>query len=138
MSVLEDILGKVAEKALGGDEKGGSDKEKLIAVLLPIVISMLADGGLEKILGKMRKQGLSAEADSWVSKGDNKPISPEQAQEVVGSDKVKQIAERVGVSEDQAAKLVAEALPQVVDEVSPQGSEPLADEVGKALDSLSG
>lgn len=138
MSVLEDILGKVAEKAIGGDSDGGSDKEKLIAALVPIVISMLANGGLEKILGKMRKQGLSAEADSWVSDGENISISPEQATEVVGSDQVKKIAEQVGVPEDTAAKMIADALPQVVDKVSPEGKEPLADEVGKALDSLKG
>ena len=132
MSVLEDILGKVVEKAVGGD----SDKAKVVQALIPVVVALLANGGLEKILGKMRAQGLTSQADSWVGDGGNESISGEQAKEILGSDQVAKIAEQTGLPEGQAADLVAEALPEVIDKVSPQGSEPLADEVGKALDSL--
>lgn len=132
MSVLEDILGKVVEKAVGGD----SDKAKVVQALIPVVVALLANGGLEKILGKMRAQGLSSQADSWVGDGGNESISGDQAKEILGSDQVAKIAEQTGLPEGQAADLVAEALPEVIDKVSPQGSEPLADEVGKALDSL--
>jgi uncharacterized protein YidB (DUF937 family) len=132
MSVLEDILGKVVEKAVGGD----SDKAKVVQALIPVVVALLANGGLEKILGKMRAQGLSSQADSWVGDGGNESISGDQAKEILGSDQVAKIAEQTGLPEGQAADLVAEALPEVIDKISPQGSEPLADEVGKALDSL--
>jgi uncharacterized protein YidB (DUF937 family) len=132
MSVLEDILGKVVEKAVGGD----SDKAKVVQALIPVVVALLANGGLEKILGKMRAQGLSSQADSWVGDGGNESISGDQAKEILGSDQVAKIAEQTGLPEGQTADLVAEALPEVIDKVSPQGSEPLADEVGKALDSL--
>ncbi len=132
MSVLEDILGKVVEKAVGGD----SDKAKVVQALIPVVVALLANGGLEKILGKMRAQGLTSQADSWVGDGGNESISGDQAKEILGSDQVAKIAEQTGLPEGQAADLVAEALPEVIDKVSPQGSEPLADEVGRALDSL--
>ena len=132
MSVIEDILGKVVEKAVGGD----ADKAKVIQALIPIVVALLADGGLEKILDKMRSQGLSSQADSWIGSGGNESITGDQAKELIGSDKVAKIAEDAGIPEGEAADLVAEALPEVIDKVSPDGSEPLADEVGKALDSL--
>jgi uncharacterized protein YidB (DUF937 family) len=135
MSALEDILSGAIGKALGADED--SDKGKIINALLPIVISMLASGGLGKILDSMKKQGLTAEADSWVGGGENLPISADQAKSVVGDDQVKKIAEQIGVDEDKAAGLIAAALPQVVDKVSPEGDAPEGDAVDKMLESIS-
>ena len=135
MSALEDILTGAIGKALGADED--SDKGKIIAALLPIVIGLLANGGLGKILDSMKKQGLTAEADSWVGGGENHPINADQAKSVVGDDQVKKIADQIGVDEGQAAGLIAEALPQVVDQVSPEGDAPEGDAVEKMLESIS-
>lgn len=134
MSVLEDVLGSVVTKALGG----GSDKEKLVKTLLPVVIALLANGGLKKILDAMKKEGLNAEAESWVGDGKSLPITPDQAKKVVGESQIKQIADQIGLPEDEAAKLVAEALPEVVDKASPEGKEPAEDEVDKTLETLKG
>jgi len=135
MSALEDILSGAVGKALGADDDSG--KGQIIAALLPIVVTMLANGGLSKILDGMKKQGLSAEADSWVGGGENLPISADQAKSVVGEDEVKKIADQIGVDEDKAAGLIAEALPQVVDKVSPEGDAPEGDAVDKMLESIS-
>lgn len=130
MSVLEDILGKAVGEALGG---GDSDKEKIIQLLLPVVIGLLAKGGLSKILEKMKGMGLGDEAASWVGTGDSKSISGDQAAEIVGGDEVKRIAAEVGLSEDQTADLLAKALPMAVDQASPDGNEPAADRVESIL-----
>jgi uncharacterized protein YidB (DUF937 family) len=134
MSALEDVLSGAIGKALGGD----SDKGKIVQALLPVVISLLANGGLSKILDGMKKQGLTAEADSWVGDGENKSITGEQAKAVVGEDEVKRIADQTGLPEGQAADLIAEALPMVVDKVSPEGSQPGSSDVDKLLESLRG
>jgi uncharacterized protein YidB (DUF937 family) len=140
MSALEDILSGAIGKALGGGSSGGGDgggdKSKLISALIPVVVGLLANGGLQKILDSMKKQGLTAEAQSWVGDGENLPISGDQAKEVVGVDQVKQIADQIGLPEGQAADLIAQALPQVVDKASPEGKEPLEDQVNNALESL--
>ena len=135
MSQLEDILTDAVGKALGADDD--SDKGKIISLLLPIVVTMLANGGLQKILDAMKKQGLSSQAESWVDDGENQPISADDAKKILGEDKVKEIADKVGLPEDQAAKLIAEALPEAVDQVSPEGSEPEADAVDKMLEAIS-
>ena len=134
MSVLEDVLGSVVTKALGG----GSDKEKLVKTLLPVVIALLANGGLKKIIDAMNKQGMEKQANSWVGDGENLPITADQATKVVGESQIKDISEKIGLPEDETAKLVAEALPQVVDKASPEGKEPADAEVDKTLDSLKG
>jgi uncharacterized protein YidB (DUF937 family) len=135
MSALEDILSGAVGKALGADDD--SDKGKMIQLLLPIVIGLVSSGGLGKILDGMKKQGLTAEADSWVGAGENLPITGDQAKAVIGEDEVKKIADQIGVDEGQAAGLIAEALPQVVDKVSPEGDAPEGDAVEKMLESIS-
>ncbi len=75
MAAIEDILSGALGKALGG---GGDDKSKLLTALMPVIITMLANGGLSKILSGMKGKGLSAQADSWVGKGENLPITGEQ------------------------------------------------------------
>ena len=128
MSALEDILGTVVDKAVGDE-----DKAKLVETLLPLVVSLLASGGLEEILGKMKEQGLSSQADSWVGGGENKSISGDQAKKVVGDDEVKRIAGQIGLPEDQTADLIAKALPLAVDQASPDGDLPDAAAVDEAL-----
>ncbi len=128
MSALEDILGTVVDKAVGDE-----DKAKLVETLLPLVVSLLASGGLEEILGKMKDQGLSSQADSWVGGGENKSISGDQAKKVVGDDEVKRIAGQIGLPEDQTADLIAKALPLAVDQASPDGDLPDAAAVDEAL-----
>jgi uncharacterized protein YidB (DUF937 family) len=133
MSQLEDILSGAIGKALGADEEG--NKGKIISLLLPIIVSMLANGGLSKILDSMKKQGLSSQADSWAGDGPNEPITADQAVDVLGEDKIDDIAGKLGLPTDATAKLVAEALPQAVDQASPGGStEP--DAVDKMLESI--
>jgi uncharacterized protein YidB (DUF937 family) len=129
MSLIEDVLTKAVTKALG------DDKGDLAKVLMPILVSLLAGGGLSKILDKMKEMGLGEQADSWVGGGPNKEISAADAKKVVGEAKVSEIAGKVGLSEDQAAALIAKALPEAVDQASPKGKKPepaeVDDEVGK-------
>ena len=134
MSILEDILGKAVEKTTGVDE----DKQKLIMTLLPIVVALLSGGGLQKILDAMKDAGIGEQADSWVGDGENLPITGDQAKEVIGSDKVAEIAEKAGIDEGKAADLVAQALPLAVDQVSPDGEEPSAEGVDEILNSIKG
>lgn len=129
MGMLEDILTKAAGKVLGVDE----DKAKAISVVLPILIAVLSGGGLKKILEKMREMGLGDQAASWVGTGESQGISGDQAAELIGESHVKEIAEKAGVDEAKAAELVAEVLPQAVDQLSPDGAEPDADKVDEQI-----
>ncbi|MDP9228278.1 MAG: YidB family protein [Actinomycetota bacterium] len=133
MSSLEDMLTKAAGKALGVDD----DKMKVVKVVLPLLIAFLSSGGLQKLLEKMREMGLGEQASSWVGTGENKPISGDQAKQLLGEDQVKEIADKAGVDEDKAANMVAEALPDVVDTLSADGNEPSAGDVDDLLKSLS-
>jgi uncharacterized protein YidB (DUF937 family) len=48
-------------------------------------------------------------------------VTPDQIRAALGSDQVKQIAQHLGVPADEALKMLAEHLPGVVDQASPNG-----------------
>jgi uncharacterized protein YidB (DUF937 family) len=122
-------LGGILGGLLGGGGAGGG----LMKALMPMVLGMLAGGGLKKILGGMKANGLSSEADSWVSTGDNEPVAADDVRRVIDQSELSHIAQQLGISEDEAAAALAEALPHAVDHVTPEGNVPEDDQVDSAL-----
>jgi uncharacterized protein YidB (DUF937 family) len=117
---LGDILGGLTGSGDGHDGLPGG-MGGLLTALLPMVGSLLAGGGLQKIMAGLQANGLAAQAGSWVGTGENEAISGADVRKVVGADEIARIAARLGVSEDEAAAAVAQVLPAVVDSVSPEG-----------------
>jgi uncharacterized protein YidB (DUF937 family) len=78
-------------------------------------------GGVQGIVAQLEAQGLGGTVRSWVATGANQPITPDQIHQALGSDAVKQLAARFGMSpEDLAAKL-SKVLPQAIDKLTPDG-----------------
>ena len=50
---------------------------------------------------------------------------------VVGDDAVRQLAQQAGISDDQAADLLAQVVPRVVNGLTPNGQVPSDDELGR-------
>ena len=83
-------------------------------------------GGVQGIISQLEQQGLGGTVRSWVGTGANQPITADQIHQAFGSDTVKQLAAKVGMSpEDLAAKL-SQILPQAIDKLTPGGVAPKA------------
>jgi len=149
VSGLGDLIGGLAGGASGG---GGLDDvlEKLtgsgsspgglggmLAGLVPVVSGMLENGGLQKVLAQLEESGLGTQAKSWVGTGANEAISAADVEKVLGSPQLAAIAQKLGVSPDEAADAVAKVLPAVVDTVSPDGQVPDQAHLDSALAKLS-
>jgi hypothetical protein len=93
-------------------------------MLIPVITELLAGGGLSKLLEAFKAKGMSAQADSWVGTGENQPISAADVKEVVGQEKIAEVAKQANISEDQAADVLAQAIPAAVDHVTPEGDVP--------------
>jgi uncharacterized protein YidB (DUF937 family) len=126
---LDDMLGGL----LGGRGGGGGGT---MGALMPVLAGLLASGGLSKILGGLRANGLSAQADSWVGKGANEPVSGKDIEQAAGKEQIQKVAQQLGISESQAADALAQALPEVVDKVSPEGKLPPEQDLDAAFDKL--
>ena len=147
MSGLDDILGGLTggqggsgglDSILGGLRGGGGQGGGGggLGALVPVLGGLLASGGLQKILGGLKAQGLSQQADSWVGTGQNEPVSGADMEKVVGKEKIQEVAKQLGVSEPEAADVVAKAVPEVVDKVSPDGKLPPEQDLDAAFDKL--
>jgi len=81
-------------------------------------------GGLDigNIVGSLLQNngGLKDVVASWVGKGQNKAIAPDQVADVIGMDKVKEFASTLGLSTESAKGAIADAIPTIVDEATNQ------------------
>jgi uncharacterized protein YidB (DUF937 family) len=80
-----------------------------------------ANGGVTGLADKFQKGGASEVFSSWVSTGANQTITPEQIEAVLGNDKVKEMAARMGIAPAQASDFLAKTLPGLVDQLTPKG-----------------
>ena len=138
MGGLESILGGLAGgggASTGGAGAGAAGGAALIAVLMQL---LQRNGGLGGLLQQFQQAGYGREADSWVSTGENAPISADVLSKVLGSGEIDRIAQQLGMSRGQAADQVASALPDVVNQMTPKGSVPgdSDDVVSRALEIL--
>ncbi len=81
-------------------------------------------GGLQGIIAQMEQQGLGATVRSWVGTGANQPITTDQVHQVFGSDTVKELAAKIGLSPDVLAGKLSQLLPQAIDKLTPTGVAP--------------
>ncbi|MBD8527139.1 YidB family protein [Pseudomarimonas arenosa] len=127
-------LGDLVGRALGGDQ---AKSAALIAAALSLVKQM---GGFEKVLEMFQQKGLGGLTKTWLSKGSNAPLAADEVTRVFGKDAIHVVAQKAGVSNDQASSALGEMLPELLNQLSPNGS--LLDTheqlLSKGLDLLSG
>ena len=90
-------------------------------------------GGLGGLLDKLQKGGLGDVANSWIGPGQNQPVSPKQLNPALGSDIIKALAQRSGLSEEELTKQLSQILPGVVDKLTPAGRLPTLAELSETL-----
>jgi uncharacterized protein YidB (DUF937 family) len=152
MGLLDGILGNVVSSMLGGNQQGQDPLGSILSglaggnasggsnPLLQIALSLLQqNGGLEGVLGKFRQGGLGAQADSWVSTGPNMGISPAQLEQIFGSSALDGIASQLGVSQEQAGSTMSQVLPELINQLTPQGqvTPESNDSIAEGLEALS-
>jgi uncharacterized protein YidB (DUF937 family) len=96
------------------------------------------EGGFMGMVNKLKDSGLGDQLESWIGLGENKTIDANQATSALGSNFIQSIAAKLGVSHDEAAKGVAEALPQMVDKLTPNGKIEEGDILQKGISALKG
>ncbi|MEW1800415.1 MULTISPECIES: YidB family protein [Streptomyces] len=83
-----------------------------------------ADNPLGGLLDMLTKSGLADQAQSWIGTGQNQSVSGAQISEALPDETLQKVAAQAGVSPEQAADEIAQALPQAVDQLTPGGEIP--------------
>jgi uncharacterized protein YidB (DUF937 family) len=107
---------------LGQSSQGGGGQQALISTALEFVNNQ--PGGLNGLIQQFKDKGAGDVISSWVSNGENQPISADALHSVLGSDTVSNLAAKVGVQPDQVAGLLSQVLPHVVNAATPNGDVP--------------
>jgi uncharacterized protein YidB (DUF937 family) len=137
-------LGGMLGGALGGGAQGGGGLGNVLGGMLGGGQQAGGMGALGGLLGMLQQSGLGQQADSWVSTGQNLPVSAEQIMQALGgggggggADILGQLAQHAGMSREDAAGGLSQMLPDIVDKLTPNGSLPEGG-IQDALGALSG
>jgi len=123
MGLLDGLLGSV----MGGMMGGGSSAQGTQGgnPMIQMALQMLQqNGGIEGLLAKFQQAGMGQQAQSWIGTGQNMPISPDALSQIFGHGQLGQIAQQMGISPEEAAGGLSQALPHVVDQMTPGGEIP--------------
>ncbi len=116
MSLLDQVVG-----AMAGSQSGEQGN------MLQTVMQLLNNpqtGGLSGLVQSLQQGGLGDVVNSWISNGQNQPVSADQIQSALGGSSLQGMAEQMGMSTEQASGSLAELLPQLINQMTPNGQLP--------------
>jgi uncharacterized protein YidB (DUF937 family) len=91
---------------------------------MPEITQMLGTVGLTDLKEKFSQSGIGHIFASWIAKGPNQAVSPDQLDQVLGAGKIKELADKAKVSVADARASLAQLLPNLVDKLTPDGQIP--------------
>jgi uncharacterized protein YidB (DUF937 family) len=109
-------LGDLLKGGLGGLLAGGA-------------AGSVISGGLGDLLKQFQQNGQGEVANSWVSPGPNKSISPGDLAKALGADQIDNLASQSGLSRDELLTGLSQHLPDVINHLTPDGRLPTESEL---------
>jgi uncharacterized protein YidB (DUF937 family) len=144
MGLLDSVLGGMLG---GGQQQGGA------GALISVVAGMLANqggggaagaagglGGLAGLAEQFQRNGMGEVVNSWIGKGENLPIAPDQLGKVLGGDMLGKLTQHTGMEQGDLLGQLSQLLPQMVDKATPDGAIPSGGlgDIGSILGKLGG
>ena len=119
MGLFDEVL-SMATAAAGGQQ---AQHSTALSAVIDYVNSPQVGGiaGLQKMF---QQGGMGAVFSSWVSSGQNLPVSADQLQNVLHSGALQEAAQKAGLNPDQLTGMMSTLLPHLVDKLSPNGQLP--------------
>jgi uncharacterized protein YidB (DUF937 family) len=108
---IQDIITK-----LGGQrgQQGAMDQ----------IQTLFGEQGMDGIVSQLTNVGMGQQVQSWIGMGVNQPISGQQIQQAVDPAALQQLAQRTGLNQEQICEHVAQVLPHLIDQATPDGQMP--------------
>ena len=86
-------------------------------------------GGLGALIDRFRGAGYEDQADSWVGRGQNRRIAPDELANALGADTLDELEQHTGMPRDQLLAELSNELPEAVDGITPEGRLPTEEEL---------
>jgi uncharacterized protein YidB (DUF937 family) len=129
MDLLKSVLGGLAAAAQGGNAPAQGAAPGGLEALAPVLMELLAGkgggaGGLGGLVEQLTRGGLGDAVQSWIARGQNLPVSGSQLESALGSDVLGRLGGQVGMNGGQLGEVLAQALPGLIDRMTPDGQLP--------------
>jgi uncharacterized protein YidB (DUF937 family) len=124
MGLLDDLQNTGLGSMLGGGSSNANSTNS--NPMLAAAMQMLQNhpGGLTALVQMFQSKGMGDVVNSWISTGQNIPISADQVTNALGADQVNSMAAQAGVSPTAAGGSLAAILPMLIDKLTPNGQVP--------------
>jgi len=119
MGLLDDVLGMAG---LGNTAQSQQHAGALSMILNYINSPQV--GGIAGLQKMFEEKGLGNLISSWISTGQNLPISADQLQNVLHGGALENMASKSGIDVSQLASLFSQLMPHAVDQMTPNGQIP--------------
>jgi uncharacterized protein YidB (DUF937 family) len=128
---LNDVLGGL----LGGNRTAGAPSGGIGDILGGLLGGSAAgttlNSGLGNLVNDLQNSGQGKVAQSWVGRGTNEPIPPEDLGRALGTDTIDALSGQTGLPRDELLASLSQHLPQMVDQLTPEGRLPTEDEAAR-------
>jgi uncharacterized protein YidB (DUF937 family) len=138
--ILGDILGGGGGRGLPGARVAGQQSDPLrggmgsgLGGLGGLLAGGAGGGVLADILSQFEQAGKGDAAKSWVSTGDNIPVTPNDIENTFGPGIINDLAAQFDMPRDALLRGLSEVMPQAVDALTPDGRLPTADEISRRV-----
>ena len=153
--VLGQVLGSVLGGGIGGglssgmgnnvgmnqfpqSQSGFGGKGMLMAALLPIALMFIQrNGGLSGAFNKIQNMGFGHQANSWMSADQsNQPLDANDINQLFDNDELAQVAAQTGIEQSEVRQSMAELLPQLFDNLTPNGDTQTEGQANKEISDI--
>jgi uncharacterized protein YidB (DUF937 family) len=133
---LGDILGGLLGGGRGGAPSGGGGLGGMLqgglgGLLAGGAAGSILSGGLGGLLNQFQQHGQGEAANSWISKGPNQDISESDLAKSIGTEDIDALSRHTGLPRDELLAGLSRELPGAIDELTPDGRVPTADEASR-------
>lgn len=134
MGLLDQLAGQVMG-SLGAQKQDAVPQGELLGGLMGMIER---NGGIPALLEKLKQGGLADQVASWIGTGENQPVSGDQIKDALGDADVEQVALQAGIAPEHASTGLAQLLPQIINQLTPNGSVPQNELLAQGLNMLKG
>ena len=136
---IKEMLGGLKQEP--GSAHGQDDQQgglggvlgKLGGLLGGASAGSVLSGGLAGLIERFKQNGQGQAADSWVKKGPNQQLQPNQLEQGIGPDVLNTLSQQTGLSREELLSRLTRELPAAVDKFTPDGRLPTEDEAARLI-----
>jgi uncharacterized protein YidB (DUF937 family) len=81
-------------------------------------------GGLSELFDRFATPLQRSKVDTWVQRGPNAPLAPDELEQALDEDTLAELVAKTGLSREELLSRLSTALPEAVDQVTPDGQFP--------------